>query len=144
MLSSVSSQFFVVFFVMARKFNHDRAAMVLSDALVMGDRASAEKWKLTVRSVQKYRERLEKDEQLRIKVKELQQKQEENWASEIPAVLTEAMSFFKKAFTDNTHDTGIHCPETIEALTGALETLADIELTRSIVSQRLSDAEGGA
>jgi glutaminase len=128
---------------MARKFNHDRAAMVLSDALVMGDRLAAEKWQLTVRSVQKYRERLEKDEQLRIKVKELQQKQEDNWANQIPAVLTEAMCFFKAAFVDNLNNgEGTNKPETIAALTGALETLADIELTRSIVSQRLSDAEG--
>jgi hypothetical protein len=117
--------------------------MVLCDAVIMGDRAAAQKWKTTIRTIQKYRASLETREELRSYVMKLQEKQDEAWAHQIPEVLTRAMAFFQAAFIENLNG-GTTSPETIEALTGALETLADIELTRSIIAERLNRLVLGA
>lgn len=36
---------------MGRSFNHERAAMVLSDAIFLGDRRASKKWEITQRTV---------------------------------------------------------------------------------------------
>jgi hypothetical protein len=123
---------------MSRSFNHDRAAMILCDALVMGDRSAAQKHRVTQRSIQGWRTRLENDEKLRKKANELLAAQEKEWASQIPEVLSAAMLFFQEAFIQNKTASGVLNPNTIVALTGTLETIADIELTRSIIVQRLN------
>jgi hypothetical protein len=111
--------------------------MVLCDAVIMGDRAAAQKWKTTIRTVQRYRANLENDDKLRSYVMEFHKKQHETWAHQIPEVLTRAMAFFETVFVENLEG-GTRNPETNTALTGALETLADIELTRSIIAERLN------
>lgn len=50
--------------LMGRSFNHQRAAMILCDAILMGDRITAEKWGITQRSIQNYRHRLQNDERI--------------------------------------------------------------------------------
>jgi hypothetical protein len=128
---------------MVREFNHERAAMILCDAVMMGDRAAADKWGLTQRSIQRYREKLETDDKLRHYVAKLQAKQEQDWAGEIPKVLAEGMAFLKGAFVQNRNGGGVSNPETIAALTGAIEVLADIDLTRTIIAARLKDTPSG-
>ncbi len=122
---------------MARGFNYERAAMVLCDAVMMGDRAAADKWGITQRSIQRYREKLETDDKLRHYAAKLQAKQEQDWIGEIPKVLAEGMAFLKSAFVQNLNSEGVLNPETITALTGVIETLADIDLTRKIIAERL-------
>lgn len=116
--------------------------MILCDAVVMGDRPAAQKWGLTIRSIITYRQRLETDEKLRSYVKTLQEKQEADWLGKIPDVLAEGMAYLSEAFTQNrSNGIGVLNPETIAALTGAIETLADIDMTRKIIAERLKDAE---
>lgn len=108
----------------------------------MGDRETAEKWKTTQRTIVSYRARLEKDTKLRRLVKDLQTKQDKDWASQIPDVLAEGMDYLRAAFVDNLNsDLGTANPETIAALTGAIEALADIDLTRKLIAERLKDAQ---
>lgn len=108
----------------------------------MGDRAAAEKWKTTIRTIQRYRIRLETDDKLRQMVAKLQAKQDEDWASEIPGVLAEGMAFLRAAFVDNRHHGGTLVADNIDALTHSIEALADIEITRQIIADRLKNGEG--
>jgi hypothetical protein len=128
--------------VAAKKLNYERAAKILCDAVLMGDRKAAEKWKTTVRTIQNYRVRLETDEKLRNLVARLQERQDEDWASEIPAVLAEGMAFLRAAFVDNRHHGGTLAADNIDSLTHAIEALADIDLTRQLIKERLKDAQG--
>ncbi len=108
----------------------------------MGDRAAAEKWKTTIRTIQRYRIRLETDDKLRQMVAKLQAKQDEDWASEIPGVLAEGMAFLRAAFVDNRHHGGTLTADNIDSLTHAIEALADIDMTRKLIAERLKDAQG--
>jgi hypothetical protein len=126
----------------AKKLNYERAAKILCDAVLMGDRKAAEKWKTTVRTIQNYRVRLETDEKLRNLVAQLQERQDKDWASEIPAVLAEGMAFMRAAFVDNRNNGGTLAADNIDSLTHAIEALADIDLTRQLIKERLKDAQG--
>lgn len=108
----------------------------------MGDRAAAQKWKTTIRTIQNYRVRLETDEKLRKMVARLQAKQDEDWAGEIPGVLAEGMAFLRAAFVDNRNHGGTLTAENIDALTHSIEALADIEITRKIIAERMKDGQG--
>jgi hypothetical protein len=126
----------------AKKLNYDRAAKILCDAVLMGDREAAKKWKTTIRTIQRYRIRLETDDKLRQLVAQLQERQDRDWASEIPAVLSEGMAFLRAAFVDNRHHGGTLAADNIDSLTHAIEALADIDLTRQLIKERLKDAQG--
>lgn len=109
----------------------------------MGDRRAAEKWKTTIRTIIRYRKLLGTDDKLRSMVAALQAKQDADWAGEIPGVLAEGMAYLRAAFVDNLNsENGTANPETIAALTGAIDTLADIDLTRKLIAERLKDAQG--
>lgn len=124
-----------------KTINYDRAAKILCDAVLMGDREAAEKWKTTIRTIQRYRIRLETDDKLRRMVAKLQSLQDKDWASEIPGVLAEGMAFLRAAFVDNRHHGGTLAADNIDSLTHAIEALADIDMTRKLIAERLKDAE---
>lgn len=125
-----------------KTINYDRAAKILCDAVLMGDRPAAEKWKTTIRTIQRYRLRLETDDKLRSMVRKLQEKQDADWAGEIPGVLAEGMAFLRAAFVDNRQHGGALIADNIDSLTNAIGTLADIEITRKIIADRLNNGEG--
>lgn len=125
-----------------KTINYDRAAKILCDAVLVGDRAAAQKWKTTIRTIQRYRLRLETDDKLRSMVTKLQAKQDKDWASEIPGVLAEGMAFLRAAFVDNRNHGGTLTADNIDSLTNAINSLADIEITRKIIAERLKNGEG--
>lgn len=107
----------------------------------MGDRGAAKKWGSSIRTIQRYRLRLETDDKLRQLVLKLQSMQDEDWASEIPAVLSEGMAFLRAAFVDNRHHGGTLAADNIDSLTHAIEALADIDMTRKLIADRVKDAQ---
>jgi hypothetical protein len=60
-------------------FNPERAARVLLDALALGDGAAAEKWKVTVRTVENYRARLLTDVHFSALFESLKRKEDGAW-----------------------------------------------------------------
>ncbi|MFC6592392.1 hypothetical protein ACFP81_10575 [Deinococcus lacus] len=76
---------------MAYKLNYERAAAILVDAAYLGDEAAAKKWKITVRTIYNYRERLKTD----IKLSELFTKKrtaaEGDWASSLRRTLGQVL-----------------------------------------------------
>lgn len=60
-------------------FDRDRAALILIDALLMGARKAAEKWEITERTVENYRERLRSDPAFSVFFSRVQAKHAGDW-----------------------------------------------------------------
>lgn len=45
-------------------FDRDRAARILVDAIALGDKAAADKWQVSEKTIQRYRERMQSDPDL--------------------------------------------------------------------------------
>lgn len=117
-------------------FNQDRAAKALVDAILMGDRAAAEKYDVTIRTMENWRSRLDTDPHFSAFFQELRAKKDERWADDLAAALASGIRFLKDAGTQADPKD----PDAIVAITGAVETLADIALTQKMVDERLRAA----
>lgn len=121
---------------MGRSFNTGRAAMVLCDAMIMGDRKAAEKWGITQRTVQKYRHRLENDEQLRTLTNKYRQQQTEKWLEDIPVAMSAMIDYFTRAAQELSPQSA-----TAADIVAAFEAIADIQLTQKVIEARLKDID---
>lgn len=79
---------------MAHNLNYERAATILVDAAYLGDEEAAKKWKITVRTIFNYRERLKTDPKLSELFRSKRALAEGNWVGELKRGLTSA---FRKA-----------------------------------------------
>lgn len=79
---------------MAHHLNYERAAAILVDAAYLGDEQAAKKWKITVRTIFNYRDRLKTDAKLSELFRQKRAAAEGNWVSELKRGLTSA---FRKA-----------------------------------------------
>jgi hypothetical protein len=123
---------------MAKIFNQDRAAKALADAILMGDRAAAEKYGVSCKSLELWRTRLETDADFRAHFQAARQAKDEAWSSDLPAALTSCINFLKEAGQQASRSD----PDAIAAISNALATLADIALTQKIVDVRLQALRG--
>ncbi|MBW4598997.1 MAG: hypothetical protein KME29_05115 [Calothrix sp. FI2-JRJ7] len=122
---------------MSRSFNYERAAGALVDAIFSGDKAAAEKWDVSTRSIEEWRSRLKEDEELLALFKSKKQAREKSWASEIPDTIQAGLKFVK----DATSHSDPADPEAIKAIVGALKVLMDIDLTKQVLDARLAAEE---
>ncbi|WP_404789268.1 hypothetical protein [Altericista sp. CCNU0014] len=122
---------------MAREFNHERAAMVLCDAVMMGDRKAADKWDISLRTICNWRDRLENDEKLRNLMQEYREKQTEKWLEDMPIAMSAIVQFFYRAATEMNPSKA----DDVTAVVAVFAALADIELTQKIVQARLRHTE---
>jgi predicted regulator of amino acid metabolism with ACT domain len=119
--------------LMARGFNHERAAMVLCDAVILGDRKAADKWDISLRTICNWRDRLENDEKLRNLMQEYREKQTEKWLEDMPIAMSAIVQFFLTAAQELSPGKA----DDVNAVVAVFEALADVELTRKIIAQRL-------
>jgi len=117
-------------------FNQERAAKALVDAILMGDRTAAEKYKVTERSIREWRDRLDIDSHFSAFFQKLRDQKNESWAEELPAALASCINFLKEAGQVAKRDD----PDAIAAITAAAETLADMALTQKVVDERIRAA----
>ena len=117
-------------------FNRERAAKALSDAALMGDRAAAQKYDVTQRSIENWRSRLDDDPIFSALFQELRQEKNKQWADDLPAALTSCIDFLKRAGQEASPADAA----AITAVATAAETLADIALTQRMVDERLRAA----
>ena len=117
--------------------NH-RAARMLAEALVTSDATVCEKERISVRTLQRYREALKTDEVLsRLFDEARQQMTQLHWAQQIDVTLSGAaaklLELVQKAYSPDA--------ETIQAVTGAVQSLAEIAMTRDMLAARLRESE---
>lgn len=73
---------------MAYRLNYERAAAILVDAAYLGDEEAAKKWKITVRTIFNYRERLKTDVKLSELFRIKRAAAEGSWVSELKRALS--------------------------------------------------------
>jgi uncharacterized protein YaiE (UPF0345 family) len=103
----------------------------------MGDRAAAEKWEVSTRTIEDWRSRLPEDEKLRAEFNKKKRSRENSWAVEIPETIKAALGFIKSA----TNHADPADPEAVKAISGALKVLLDIDLTKQVLDARLAAME---
>jgi hypothetical protein len=122
---------------LSRPFNYDKASFALVDALFMGDKAAAEKWEVSTRTIEDWRSRLPEDDKLQSEFKKKKRSRENAWATEIPETIKSALQFIKSATN--------HCdpadPEAVKAISGSLKILLDVDLTKQVLDARLAAME---
>ena len=119
---------------MPQAFNYERAAAALVDAMMMGDRAAADKYDISVKSLERWRKRLSTDEVLRGFVSKYKVRQDSEWAASIPATMTAAIGFINRAANEGSVNASM-----LESMAKALETLSDVALTWKVMDERLSE-----
>jgi hypothetical protein len=120
---------------MSKSFNHERAAMMLCDAVMMGDRKAAMKWDISLRTICNWRERLENDEKLRNLMQEYREKQTEKWLEDIPIDMSAIIQFFLKAAQEMNSSKA----DDVTAVVAVFEAITDVDLTQKIIEARLKD-----
>lgn len=114
------------------QFNHERAALILVEAAYYGDRATGDRWGVSIRSIQRYRARLDSDQELSQLVALKKEAFERDWTEEMPAAIRTGIRFLNTAFQEADPTS----PEAIHAVAGAMKILAEIGLTREVLNVR--------
>ena len=119
---------------MGRRFDHERAATILVEALYYGDKRTAERWGITGFTIRRYRHRMNDDSKLFDMFQVKKQAFETHWAEEISGAIRSAVRFIARA--------GIEAdpsdPAAIHAVAGALKLCAEISMTKAIIDARLA------
>lgn len=123
---------------MPRAFNYERAAAALVDALLTNDRAAAEKYGVSRKSIEGWRLRLAEDDVLREFFANKKAEQDRAWANEIPAALASCIDFLRRA----ANECDPRDPDAVHAVAGALKIMAEVVMVREIVDARLAGDSG--
>ncbi|HEX2865258.1 MAG TPA: hypothetical protein VHN99_11870 [Deinococcales bacterium] len=119
--------------------DRDRAAAILVDAAYLGDPKAAERWKITTRTIENYRARLKKDPELSAIFAQKRQAAEGDWKSELARALRTGVRRLARML-DEVQGSDL---EAIEAVTGAVKALSEIDLTREVLNAGHADAHSG-
>jgi hypothetical protein len=113
----------------------EQMAQILVEALYGGDREAAKKHGVSVRTIQLYRKRLQTDPELSRFFALKKDAFEGMWLEDSTSAIREAIRFLQRAATqaDPTDPNAIH------AVAGALKILAEVSLTREVLSVRLEE-----
>lgn len=112
----------------------DRAAKMLVEAATLGDKATAKKYGISLRSLQRWRKRLEGDTDLSSAVAAKKARVEEGWADEIPGALRAAIAFLRKA----AEKADPADPAAIHSVAGAMKLLSETSATWKVLDARLA------
>lgn len=116
-----------------RKIDYNRVAMILVEAVWLGDQRTAEKWGITTRTIINYRNRLVVDKKLSEIFIHKNEVFTNDWAAGIPSAIRAAISFLQEAaMKADPKD-----PAVIHAVAGALKMLAEVGLTKEVIDARL-------
>lgn len=116
------------------KFDRDRAAKILIDAATLGDAKACEKWNVTVRTLQNYRQRLAGDPELSQVFAEKKALQDKTWADEIPEMLKAGIDFLKRA----AQEAEARDPDAVHAIAGAVKIVSEVQAMRKVIDARIS------
>lgn len=116
------------------KRDNEKAARALADAHLHDDRTACEIHKITDRTLRRWREALKSDPELSALFRlYCQQAAATDWAKEIDSALASTTRKLQELVeAAQTPD-----PETIEAVTGAVATLAEVAMTRDVLRAQL-------
>ena len=121
------------------RFDHDKAARIVAEAVAIGDKAACAKHHIALRTLQSYRKRLESDPQLAQACADKKAIVEADWAARLPGALAACVDWIH----DNLPKLKAK-PESLHAVAGAMKLLADTGLQKQLLDVRLARATGPA
>jgi len=117
------------------KFKPQLAASALVEAAYYGDIKAAERWDVTVRTVQNWRNRLDDDAEFSAIFAHKKEMFEEGWRDEIGSAIRAGIEFLKRAAL--TAD--VKKPDVIYSIAGAVKILSDIRNGSDLLNARLAE-----
>jgi hypothetical protein len=128
---------------MSKTFKRDLAASILVEALYTTDKETCEKYGVSIRSLQNYRQRLATDAQLALIFARRQKDSYSLWVDEVPIALFKAIRFIGHAADSVDSDPNYRKnPMVIEAVSGALKLVAEVHFANQVISARLNNNAG--
>lgn len=115
--------------------NLERAATVLAEAAIYGDRKALARSGLSDRTLRNYRARLRRDPELSAIFRCKKEALEREWASALAPAIRSALAFLEEAPSRLEPS-----PESVHAVAGALKILAEISLTKDVLDARFGQA----
>jgi len=115
--------------------NRERVAQILVEALHNGDSEASRKFGVSIRTLQRYRRRLHTDRELSQIVALKKTAFEQMWLEDATQAIREAIRFLQRAAVEADPTD----PNAIHAVAGALKILAEVSLTREVLSVRLEE-----
>lgn len=119
----------------ATNFDYERASRALATAALEGNDTAAQRENITVRTLQRYRQRLDTDATLSRLVAEKKARLESEWANEIAPTLRAALAFLQRAATALDPSD----PEAVHALAGAFKLVNEGHQTMRVIDARLAE-----
>ena len=116
------------------RLDYDRASTVLVEAAYFGDKQAAERNGISVKTVERYRKRLETDVKLSEFVQLKKAQFEASWAEDVSLALKKGVDFFNRVFDK----ASVMNAQTIHAAAGAFKILFEAKLTKDVLDARLS------
>jgi hypothetical protein len=116
------------------RLNYERAATILVEAAYFGDKQAADRYGVSVRTVERYRARMDEDDELSAFVAIKKQKFEDEWADELPGAIRASIRFLGRA----AQEASAKDPQAIHSVAGSLKILADVALTKQVLDARLT------
>ncbi|MCC6649093.1 MAG: hypothetical protein IT374_26430 [Polyangiaceae bacterium] len=120
--------------------DRERVATVLVEASLQGDKKTSERYDITTRTLQNWRNRLSQDVELSRLFAAKKKLATEEWASGLAPAIRGAIDFLHRA----TNDADVKDPAVIHAIAGALKILSGVAVTSRVLDARLARSAGGA
>jgi uncharacterized protein (DUF2384 family) len=118
----------------AANFDYERAARALAQAAIEDDATAAKAEGITVRTLQRYRKRLQTDANLSQLVAHKKAVLEKAWAHKIAPAQRAALDFLTKAMRElNPAD-----PDAVHSAAGALKIITECGLVNEVIRARLA------
>lgn len=117
-------------------------ARAIVDAALTTDREAAEKHGCSRKSIERWRSAIEEDPELQARLSELWEevREADDWVEDSTETIRSALSFLRTAFDElDPAD-----PESVEAVTQAVQVLADAKMMADIVDERLGPSSPAA
>lgn len=123
---------------MPQVFRYELAAQILAEAAVLGDHDTVRRHGISLRTLQRYRQRLAKDPKLAESVARKKAVLEREWATELAPAIRQTILFLRRA----AQEADPRDPHAIHAVAGALKILADVAMTQKVLDARLAGIGG--
>lgn len=118
-------------------FDYERAAMILAEMPFNDDATLSQRYKISIRTLERYRSRLRTDEKLAAFVAAKKAALEREWANELAPAIREAIRFLQRAARE-AHPGD---PNAIHAVAGALKILSEVSMTKEVIGARLAGTD---
>lgn len=114
------------------RIDNERAASILVEAIFYGELTTANRWGISPKTIQRYRERLNEDDKLSVIVQLKKREFERDWVNEVPGALRSGIRFLQTAFQQLDPANA----ENVHAVAGAIKLLTEVQLTKQVIDAR--------